>query len=159
LKTYGWSTSLDIETIAAPNGVTEDYSAVDGKAACVIVQYPNFFGGIEDLAAARDAARNVGAMFIVVADPVACALLKSPGEYDADIVVGEGQPWHRDGYGGPLCGLFTCKESLVRRIPGRIVGRTKEAHGDKIGYVMTLRTREQDIGARRRPRISVQTKP
>jgi glycine dehydrogenase subunit 1 len=83
---------------------------------------------------------------VVVADPVACALLKPPGEFDADIVVGEGQPLGISmGYGGPLCGLFSCKESLVRRIPGRIVGRTKEAHGDKVGYVMTLRTREQDI--------------
>lgn len=146
LKTYCWSTSLDVETISTPDGVTTDYSLVDKDAACVIVQYPNFFGAIEALAAARDAARAAGAMFIVVADPVACALLKPPGEYDADIVVGEGQPMGISmGYGGPLCGLFSCKESLVRRIPGRIVGRTTEAHGDKVGYVMTLRTREQDI--------------
>lgn len=146
LDTYCWSTSLDIDTIATPEGITTDYTKVDSEAACVIVQYPNFFGGIEDLAAARDAARSAGAMFIVVADPVACALLKPPGEFDADIVVGEGQPMGISmGYGGPLCGLFSCKESLVRRIPGRIVGRTTEAHGDNIGYVMTLRTREQDI--------------
>ncbi len=146
LDTYSWSMSLNVETIKTPDGVTADYSKVDGDAACVIVQYPNFFGAIEDLAVARDAARNAGAMFIVVADPIACALLKPPGEFDADIVVGEGQPMGiAMGYGGPLCGLFACKESLVRRIPGRIVGRTKEAHGDEIGYVMTLRTREQDI--------------
>lgn len=146
LDTYCWSTSLSPVTISTPDGITTDYSAVDTDAACVIVQYPNFFGGIEDLAAARDAARNAGAMFIVVADPVACALLKPPGEFDADIVVGEGQPMGISmGYGGPLCGLFSCKESLVRRIPGRIVGRTKEAHGENWGYVMTLRTREQDI--------------
>jgi glycine dehydrogenase subunit 1 len=146
LDTYCWSTSLNVTTISTPEGMTTDFSAVDSEAACVIVQYPNFFGGIEDLAAARDAARAAGAMFVVVADPVACALLKPPGEYDADIVVGEGQPLGISmGYGGPLCGLFSCKESLVRRIPGRIVGRTKEAHGENIGYVMTLRTREQDI--------------
>jgi glycine dehydrogenase subunit 1 len=146
LDTYCWSTSLNVETIATPEGITADYSKVDGETACVIVQYPNFFGAIEDLAAARDAARNAGALFIVVADPVACAFLKPPGEYDADIVVGEGQPMGISmGYGGPLCGLFSCKESLVRRIPGRIVGRTKEAHGENWGYVMTLRTREQDI--------------
>ncbi|HVT14057.1 MAG TPA: aminomethyl-transferring glycine dehydrogenase subunit GcvPA [Fimbriimonadaceae bacterium] len=146
LGTYCWSTSLTVESIPAPEGVTTDYSKVDSETACVIVQYPNFFGTIEDLALARDAARNAGAMFVVVADPIACALLKPPGEYDADIVVGEGQPMGISmGFGGPLCGLFSCKESLVRRIPGRIVGRTTEAHGDKIGYVMTLRTREQDI--------------
>jgi glycine dehydrogenase subunit 1 len=146
LNTYCWSTSLNVETIATPDGQTTDYSKVDSDAACVIVQYPNFFGAVEDLEAARKAARDCGAMFIVVADPVACALLKPPGEYDADIVVGEAQPMGISmGYGGPLCGLFSCKDALVRRIPGRIVGRTKEAHGDHIGYVMTLRTREQDI--------------
>jgi len=146
LNTYAWATSLSVETIPTPNGVTEDYSQVDSATACVIVQYPNFFGTIEDLAIARDAARKAGAIFIVVADPIACAILPPPGEFDADIVVGEGQPMGISmGFGGPLCGLFSCKESLVRRIPGRIVGRTKEAHGEHWGYVMTLRTREQDI--------------
>jgi glycine dehydrogenase subunit 1 len=145
LQTYCWSMSLSVDEIKAPSGATVDYSQVDGDAACVIVQYPNFFGTIEDLAAARDAARAAGAMFIVVADPTACALLKPPGEYDADIVVGEGQPLGiAMGYGGPLCGLFACKRDLVRRIPGRIVGRTSDANGTG-GYVMTLRTREQDI--------------
>ncbi|HTQ09131.1 MAG TPA: aminomethyl-transferring glycine dehydrogenase subunit GcvPA [Fimbriimonadaceae bacterium] len=146
LNTYCWSTSLDVDTIPAPEGATEDYSKVDAETSSVIVQYPNFFGTIEDLAVARDAARKVGATFIVVADPIACAILPPPGEFDADIVVGEGQPMGISmGFGGPLCGLFSCKESLVRRIPGRIVGRTKEAHGEHWGYVMTLRTREQDI--------------
>lgn len=146
MRTYAWSTSLEVEEIALSEGRTTGYDQVDGDTACVIVQYPNFFGQIEDLEAAREAARSVGALFIVVADPVACALLPPPGQFDADIVVGEGQPMGiAMGFGGPLCGLFTCKESLVRRIPGRIVGRTKEAHGDQTGYVMTLRTREQDI--------------
>jgi len=145
LDTYCWSTTLDVETIKTPEGKTTDYSAVTEEAACVIVQYPNFFGTIEDLAAARDAARKANAMFIVVADPVACALLKPPGEYDADIVVGEGQPMGvAMGLGGPLVGLFATKQEHIRRIPGRIVGRTKDVNG-KDGFVMTLRTREQDI--------------
>jgi len=145
LDTYCWSTSLDVVNIPAPEGRTTDYSAVDQDAACVIVQYPNFFGVIEDLAAARDAAKKAGAMFIVVADPVACALLKPPGEFDADIVVGEGQPMGvAMGLGGPLVGLFATRQEHVRRIPGRIVGRTTDIDG-KDGYVMTLRTREQDI--------------
>ena len=83
---------------------------------------------------------------IVVSDPVACALLKPPGHFGADIVVGEGQPMGVPmGLGGPGVGLFACKKDLIRFIPGRIVGKTKEVHGDKPGYVMTLRTREQDI--------------
>ena len=145
LDTYCWSMGLEVVTLPAKDGATSDYSTAR-DSACVIVQYPNFFGTIEDLATARKAATDAGALFIVVADPVACALLKPPGEYGADVVVGEGQPLGvAMGLGGPMVGLFACKAELVRRIPGRIVGKTKEAHGDKSGYVMTLRTREQDI--------------
>jgi len=145
LDTYCWSNELTVQTIAPTDGATTDYSAVDGETACVIVQYPNFYGIIEDLGAARDAARAAGAMFIVVADPTAMGLLKPPGVFDADIVVGEGQPLGIPmGLGGPGCGLFACKQEHVRRIPGRIVGRTTD-HAGNPGYVMTLRTREQDI--------------
>jgi glycine dehydrogenase subunit 1 len=145
LQTYCWSVGLDVVEIEAKDGATEDYSQVDEEAACIIVQYPNFFGVIEDLAKARDAAKAAGSMFIVVADPTAMGLLKPPGEYDADIVVGEGQPLGiAMGFGGPLLGLFACREEFVRRIPGRIVGRTTD-HDGRPGYVMTLRTREQDI--------------
>ena len=146
LATYCWSMGIEVVTIPHTGGATTDYSAVNDEAACVIVQYPNFFGTIEDLNQTRSAATGAGALMVVVADPVACALLKPPGAFGADVVVGEGQPMGiAMGLGGPLVGLFTCKSELIRRIPGRIVGRTKEAHGDKTGYVMTLRTREQDI--------------
>lgn len=152
LRTYCWSMGLEVEELPADNGaafsqsaIGNPKSAIDESAACVIVQYPNFFGVIDDLAAARDAARAAGAMFIVVADPIACALLKPPGEFDADIVVGEGQPLGiAMGFGGPALGLFACKQEHVRRIPGRIVGRTEDGNGTP-GYAMTLRTREQDI--------------
>lgn len=145
MRTYGWSQSVEIVEISTPEGATTDFSPVDQSAACVIVQYPNFFGTIEDLEAIRAAARSAGAAFIVVADPVAMALLKPPGDFDADIVVGEGQPMGvAMGFGGPLVGLFACKKELVRRIPGRIVGRTVD-HQGRPGYTMTLRTREQDI--------------
>ena len=146
LSTYCWSMGIEIEILPAlAEGKTSDYAKAAG-ASCVIVQYPNFFGSIEDLAAARGAATANDALLIVVADPVACALLKPPGEFGADIVVGEGQPMGvAMGLGGPMVGLFTCKKEFIRQIPGRIVGKTKEAHGDKPGYVMTLRTREQDI--------------
>ncbi len=146
LDTYCWSMGIEVVTLPHVDGATLDYSALTPESACVIVQYPNFFGTIEDLAKTRARADEAGCLFIVVSDPVACALLKPPGEFGADVVVGEGQPMGvAMGLGGPLVGLFTCKTELVRRIPGRIVGKTKEAHGDKGGYVMTLRTREQDI--------------
>lgn len=145
LKTYCWSMGIELVALPTPSLVTRDYAAAEG-AACIIVGYPNFFGAVEDLAAARAAADSNDALLIVVADPIACALLKPPGAFGADIVVGEGQPMGvAMGLGGPLVGLFACKKDLVRHIPGRIVGRTKEAHGDRSGYVMTLRTREQDI--------------
>lgn len=144
LDTYCWSMDIEVVTQATSHGLTEPFT--EPEAACYIVQYPNFFGSIEDLAAVREACDKNGATMIVVADPVACALLKPPGHFGADIVVGEGQPMGVPmGLGGPGVGLFACKKDLIRFIPGRIVGKTKEVHGDKPGYVMTLRTREQDI--------------
>ena len=110
---------------------------MDQEAACIVVQYPNFFGTIEDLAAVRKAADAAGATMIVVADPVACALLKPPGAFGADMVVGEGQPMGvAMGLGGPMVGLFACKQELVRRIPGRIVGQTLTLDGDTIVRAM-----------------------
>jgi glycine dehydrogenase subunit 1 len=138
LHTYCWSMGLSVDRIQ-PEAVTSEH-------ACYIAQYPDFFGSITDLAPVRSATTAAGALMVVVADPIACALLPSPGSFGADVVVGEGQPMGiAMGLGGPVVGLFACKNELVRRIPGRIVGRTREVHGDKIGYVMTLRTREQDI--------------
>jgi len=137
LKTYCWSMGIEVVT-----GLNE----VDNTTACILVQSPNFFGLVEDLAEIRQTCDKTGALMVVSADPVSCALLKPPGEYGADVVTGEGQPMGVPmGLGGPMVGLFTCKQEHVRRLPGRIVGRTTEAHGDREGYVMTLRTREQDI--------------
>ncbi len=144
LETYCWSISLKVKTVPAHDGATTGWGTLD-DAACILVQYPNFFGVIEDLALARKAADSAGAMMIVSADPTAMALLKPPGEYGADIVVGEGQPLGVPmGLGGPYVGLFTCKSELIRAIPGRIVGRTTDHNGAN-GFTMTLRTREQDI--------------
>lgn len=145
LDTYCWSMGIEVVTLPCNEDGKTDYSKAEG-ASCVMVQYPNFFGVIEDLDVARAEADKVGGMLIVSADPIACAFLKPPGEFGADIVVGEGQPMGvAMGLGGPLVGLFACKKEYVRQIPGRIVGKTKEAHGDREGFVMTLRTREQDI--------------
>lgn len=145
IDTYCWSMGMDVRDIPVTDGATEDYSGVGEDAACVVVQYPNFFGVIEDLGNARDAARKNGSLFLVSADTTACGLLPPPGEFNADIVTGEGQPLGiAMGYGGPVLGLFTCKREYVRSIPGRIVGRTHDGQG-RPGYTMTLRTREQDI--------------
>jgi glycine dehydrogenase subunit 1 len=129
-----------------------DADAPAGEApAAVVVQYPNYLGHIEDLAAAASFARSHDALFIVVLDPVAAGLLRSPGEYGADVVVGEGQPFGTPlSFGGPYVGLFACRRQLVRRIPGRLVGETVDLEG-RTAYVTTLRTREQDI---RRERAS-----
>lgn len=148
LKTYLWTNSRELVEVPCPDGVPKLEAlrqAVDEQTACVLVQYPNFFGLIEPLAPIVDLAHGVGALAIVCADPIALGVLKPPGEYGVDIVVGEGQSlgnWM--GFGGPFLGLFACKQTYVRRIPGRIVGQTTDSEGRR-GYVMTLRTREQDI--------------
>jgi glycine dehydrogenase subunit 1 len=111
----------------------------------MVVQYPNYFGCIEDLAAARVAADARGAYLVVILDPVAAGLLRSPGELGADVVVGEGQPFGTPlSFGGPYLGLFACRQEHVRRLPGRLVGETVDTEGTT-AYVTTLRAREQDI--------------
>ena len=137
-------------TYAAPQGIeivdaAASAPALDDDIACLIVQYPNFFGYVEDLRAQQEAARAVGALFVVSADPVACAMFKSPGAYGADIVTGEGQALGvPPSFGGPYVGLFACKQDYLRQTPGRIVGKTTDTQG-RAGYVLTLQPREQHI--------------
>jgi glycine dehydrogenase subunit 1 len=118
---------------------------MDDQTAMVAVQYPNFFGSIEDFSALTEAAHNAGALVVFVVNPMALALFKTPGQLGADIVVGEGQPLGIPlSYGGPYLGFFAVREEYVRRIAGRIVGETID-HDGKRAFVMTLRPREQDI--------------
>jgi glycine dehydrogenase subunit 1 len=118
---------------------------IDENTALVAVQYPNFLGQIEDLTELIKAAKHHQALVCIVADPVACALLKSPGELGADVVVGEGQSLGIPlSFGGPYLGFFATTNQHVRKIAGRIVGETVDVNGRR-AFVMTLRPREQDI--------------
>ena len=121
-------------------------SSIDGETSCVVVQYPDILGRIEDLSAIAQKAHEHGALLIaVVTEPVALGAIKSPGEMGADIVVGEGQSLGVGlQFGGPYVGLFACKEKFVRQMPGRLCGQTVDAEG-KRGFVLTLSTREQHI--------------
>ena len=113
--------------------------------AALVIQQPNFYGNFEDALAARDASTASGSLLIACVDPISLGVTAPPGEYDADIAVAEGQSLGCPmGFGGPLLGLFACKERFMRRLPGRIVGQTLDA-SNKRAFVMTLRTREQDI--------------
>lgn len=139
LNTYLLPQGINITTVAA-NDV-----AVDDSIACVLAQYPNFYGGIEALGTLADAAHANGALLAVSANPVALGMFKAPGDYGADIVTGETQPVGVSmSFGGPFVGYFTAKTEYIRQMPGRIVGRTVD-HEDRIGYVLTLQTREQHI--------------
>jgi glycine dehydrogenase subunit 1 len=111
----------------------------------LLVGYPNYLGCIEDLGEARAVCDRTGALLVVGADPVSAGLLKSAGEWGADVMVGEGQAFGTTlGFGGPYLGLFACSASHVRRLPGRLVGETVDVE-DRRAYVTTLRAREQDI--------------
>jgi glycine dehydrogenase subunit 1 len=118
---------------------------INDDTALVIVQYPDFFGRVYDLTNLVQKAHEHDAMVCVVVNPTALGILKPPGEFDADIVVGEGQPLGIPlSFGGPYLGLFTTKEKYLRKMAGRIVGETVDLDG-KRGYVLTLTAREQHI--------------
>jgi glycine dehydrogenase subunit 1 len=111
----------------------------------VVVQYPNFFGCLEDVTAVAEVAHAAGALLVVSADPVNLGVLTPPGALGADIVVGEGQGLGVPlSYGGPNLGIFAARQELIRRMPGRLVGATVDLDGRR-GFVLTLQTREQHI--------------
>ena len=133
-------------TLSAETDVAGLADRIDGETSAVVVQYPDILGRVADLQPLADAAHAKGALLIVVVtEPVALGLLKSPGEMGADIVVGEGQSIGVGlNFGGPYVGLFACREKHIRQMPGRIAGETIDADG-KRGFVLTLSTREQHI--------------
>jgi glycine dehydrogenase subunit 1 len=145
-----YSANLDCQIITLPSDDESSQqdallAAVDGDTACVIVQYPNVFGSIEEWTESVAAIKSHGALAVCVSYPTALAVLKTPGECGFDIVVGEGQPLGIPlSFGGPYLGYMCCTSKLMRRMPGRIVGQAQDASG-RTGYVLTLQAREQHI--------------
>ncbi len=120
-------------------------AAVDDETAAVAVQYPNFYGSIEDLEKIHSFIEDKKALFIVYANPLALGLLTPPGSFGADIVVGDTQPFGIPAqFGGPYCGYFATTKKLMRKVPGRLVGQTQDDEGNR-GFVLTLQAREQHI--------------
>ncbi len=148
INSYAQERELDIVILPTPNGTVSACdlaSMMDDETAGVVVQSPNFFGCVERLDRIIPRVHEHGALAIVSVDPIGCGMLKSPGEFDADIVVGEGQPLGIPlQYGGPYLGLMACRKELLRKMPGRVVGMTHDADGRR-GYCLTLQTREQHI--------------
>ncbi|EMU9941567.1 aminomethyl-transferring glycine dehydrogenase subunit GcvPA [Staphylococcus pseudintermedius] len=131
------------------NGTVTDLkkleAAIDDETAAVAVQYPNFYGSIEDLEAIQTLIADKKALFIVYANPLSLGLLTPPGEFGADIVVGDTQVFGiPTQFGGPHCGYFATTKKLMRKIPGRLVGQTTDDEGNR-GFVLTLQAREQHI--------------
>ncbi len=136
----------DMELVDAPlsDGITS-LPELDDSVSAVVLQQPNFLGAVEDLERLTGSAREVGALSICSCDPIALGILRPPGECGVDLAVGEGQPLGgRLDFGGPSFGFFASTEALMRRLPGRIAGATRDVDGRR-GFVLTLQTREQHI--------------
>ncbi len=148
VATYLANLAVEVVEIVPKEGLTDQVrldAALDDATAAVIVQNPNFFGGINDFSRLAEAAHNVGALMAVSVYPVSLGLVKSPGEMGADIVTGDGQSLGNPlSFGGPSFGFMAARKSYVRNIPGRIVGETVDKTG-KRGFVLTLQAREQHI--------------
>ncbi len=145
VKTFARGTGHDVVEVPLVDGVT-DWASVDATgAAAVVGAYPNYLGVLEDMTGAKALATASGGLFVLCADPVGAGVLKTAGEWGADVFVGEGQPLGTAlSFGGPYLGLFACTHDQVRRLPGRIVGETVDSN-DRRAFVTTLRAREQDI--------------
>ncbi len=150
LNTYVASRGFEVATSEVARegdriveGAMEDL--LDDQTACCIVQQPNFFGGLRDIGLLARRIHELGGLLIVSADPISLGMLKSPGEWGADIAVGEGQGLgNAVSFGGPYLVLLACRERFVRQMPGRLVGATVDTRGQR-GFVLTLQTREQHI--------------
>jgi glycine dehydrogenase subunit 1 len=149
LRTYAHARGFTVREVALEDGATAPAaleSALSPETRAVIIQHPNFFGTLEDVRAIEQLAHQAKAAYIVaITEPASLGLLAAPGSYGADIVAAEGQSLGNPiGFGGPALGLFAAKAEYLRRMPGRLAGKTVDNRG-QIGYVLTLQTREQQI--------------
>ena len=148
VTTYAYGQSIEVVTIPTKDGVTDVEALkglIDDQTAGVIVQYPNFFGQIENLQVMADIAHEAKGLFIVSSNPLALGILTPPGKLGADITVGDAQVFGiAEAFGGPHCGFFAVTKKLMRKVPGRLVGETVDQDGRR-GYVLTLQAREQHI--------------
>ncbi|HEX3015908.1 MAG TPA: aminomethyl-transferring glycine dehydrogenase subunit GcvPA [Desulfobacteria bacterium] len=148
VRTYLYGRGIELLEIPYANGVSDLLTLeklISSKTAAILMQNPNFFGNIEIGEKPAEIAHAAGALLVMAVNPVSLGLLKAPGDYGADIAVGEGQPFGSPvSFGGPFLGLFACKNKYIRRMPGRVVGATTDKNG-KQAFVLTLQAREQHI--------------
>jgi glycine dehydrogenase subunit 1 len=147
-RTYTRECGIQIVQCPQKDGVTDIdalASLVDSETSCVCMQHPNFYGFLDPVDEIEKIVHEKGALLVSVVDPLSLSVIKPPGEYKADIAVGEGQALGvPQSFGGPLLGIFAAKRDFVRYMPGRIVGETTDVDS-KRGFVLTLQTREQHI--------------
>ena len=148
IKTYCFGNGIELTVIPEKDGITDlDFlkEHMDSQTACVYVQNPNYYGSLEPAEEIGTLAKEADARYIMGVNPISLGLVKTPGEYGADIAVGEGQPLGLPlSFGGPYIGFMACTKEMTRKLPGRIAGETVDSNG-KTGYVLTLQAREQHI--------------
>ena len=147
MKTYAPGFGLEVVEVPHGHGATDpdELRTAAQDAACVIFQHPNFFGVLEPAADLAAAATDAEALPVAHVDPLSLGVLEAPGNYGCAIAIGEGQSaGNHISYGGPHYGFLAARSEFIRRMPGRIVGETTDAAGNR-GYVLTLQTREQHI--------------
>lgn len=148
MQTYCFASNTELIVIPMKDGKTdaeELKKALGADAACFLMQQPNYYGLMEDAAALGEITHEAGAKFVMGVNPIACAIMKTPRDCGADIVVADGQPLGLDtAFGGPYLGIMATTDAMTRKLPGRIVGETHDVNGDT-GYVLTLSAREQHI--------------
>ena len=148
MRTYCFASNTELIVVPARDGKTDAEAlkqALGADAACFYLQQPNYYGLMEDAAALGEITHAAGAKFVMGVNPIACAVMKTPRECGADIVVADGQPLGLDtNFGGPYLGIMATTNAMTRKLPGRIVGETHDVDGER-GYVLTLSAREQHI--------------